>query len=66
MAKLAGKPRPIDVTDEMCDETTCYATSEDGVNYFDDRHISATSAEQLEEYFVATMRSAIRSDSWLR
>jgi peptidoglycan/LPS O-acetylase OafA/YrhL len=58
MAKLSGTPRLIDVTDEMCDEETCFATSEDGVNYFDDRHISASFSGQLEEYFEETVRSA--------
>jgi peptidoglycan/LPS O-acetylase OafA/YrhL len=63
MKKLAGTSRLIDITDEMCDETTCFATSEDGVTYFDDRHISATFAQTLEEYFEETVRSAVPANS---
>ena len=58
MRDLPRSARYIDVTQALCDDTTCYAASDDGVvNYFDDNHLSAEFSSRLKKYFKPTLRA---------
>jgi len=62
MEVLAGDPRLIDATRELCSEQTCYAERDGVVNFFDDNHLSATLSRRLGRYFRKTV-DAVTEDA---
>jgi hypothetical protein len=57
MAKLAGRPRLIEVNNAFCDKTVCHGMVDGVHTFYDDLHLSATKVRQLRPYFRDTFRA---------
>lgn len=57
MKALPESSRYIDAVKALCDVDTCFAEADGVVNYFDDNHVSAQAARQLQRFFEPSIRT---------